>query len=52
VTDDAHGALPIDGVSVARGNLVAADHGFTVAGEDLGAVPETGPFRPRLERGP
>ncbi|HZF09060.1 MAG TPA: putative baseplate assembly protein [Thermoanaerobaculia bacterium] len=52
VTDDAHGALPIDGVSVARGNLVLADHGFTVAGEDLGAVPETGPFRPRLERGP
>lgn len=52
VTDDEHGAKPIDGVSVARGNLVAADHGFTVAAEDLGLVPEEGAFRPVLKRGP
>jgi hypothetical protein len=51
-TDDKHGAKPIDGVSVARGNLVPADHGFTVAKEGLGTVPEDRPFRPLLERGP
>jgi Baseplate J-like protein len=51
-TDDDHGSKPIDGVSVARGNLVAADHGFTVAEEDLGKVPEEGAFRPVLKRGP
>jgi predicted phage baseplate assembly protein len=54
VSDAAHGARPIDPVSVARGNLAPADHGTTVAGEDLGAVPEAseGPFRPVLQRGP
>ena len=52
VTDDEHGAKPIDRVSVARGNLVLADHGFTVEGEPLGEVPEDRPFRPVLERGP
>jgi Baseplate J-like protein len=37
-------------VSVARGNVVLADHGMTVA--DEGAIPELGRFRLRLERGP
>lgn len=32
-------ALPGEAVSVAWGNLVLADHGATVAGESLGAVP-------------
>jgi hypothetical protein len=40
VADDAHGRLPVAGVSVARGNLVLADHGLSVAEEeDLGRVP-------------
>jgi hypothetical protein len=55
VTDGEHGAKPIDGVSVARGNLVPADHGHSVVDEDLGTVPdpeEEGPFRPELRRGP
>ncbi|MBK1733166.1 putative baseplate assembly protein [Thiococcus pfennigii] len=40
VADDAHGRLPVAGVSVARGNLVLADHGLGVAEEeDLGQVP-------------
>ena len=38
-TDSAHGGQFIELVSVARGNIVLADHGFTVAGESLGAVP-------------
>jgi hypothetical protein len=40
-TDAEHGARPIDGVSVARGNVVLADHGRTIEGEPLGA-PEPG----------
>jgi Baseplate J-like protein len=52
VTDDEHGSKAIDRVSVARGNLVLADHGFTVADEPLGEVPEGRRFRPLLERGP
>ncbi len=40
VTDEAHGKVELDRVSVARGNLVLADHGFTLpADEDLGRVP-------------
>lgn len=37
-------------VSVARGNVVLADHGLTVSGEALDppAVPDTGPYRPML----
>lgn len=33
-------AQAISSVSVARGNLVLADHGLSIAGESLGAVPE------------
>ena len=36
-----------DAVSVARGNLVLADHGVTLEGEELGSVPEPFLFRPR-----
>lgn len=36
-----------DGVSVARGNLVLADHGVTLGGEDLGTVPDPFLFMPR-----
>ncbi|HYN38306.1 MAG TPA: putative baseplate assembly protein, partial [Rhodospirillales bacterium] len=40
VTDEAHGEVFLDNVSVARGNMVLADHGYTVpADEQLGAVP-------------
>ena len=36
-----------DAVSVARGNLVLADHGVTLADESLGTVPEPFLFMPR-----
>jgi hypothetical protein len=40
VTDEAHGESFVDGVSVARGNLVLADHGYTLPGDEpLGTVP-------------
>jgi hypothetical protein len=34
-----HGSLQLPAVSVARGNLVLADHGISVTGEKLAAVP-------------
>ena len=47
-THDAQGA-PIPNVSVARGNIVLADHGQTLAtGEVIGTAPTTGSFRPKL----
>lgn len=53
VTDEDHGARFLSGVSVARGNLVLADHGWTItAEEDLGSVPTGRPFRPLLQQGP
>ncbi|PZV00219.1 MAG: putative baseplate assembly protein [Cyanobium sp.] len=40
VADDAHGKIPVPRVSVARGNLVLADHGHSLPEvEVLGAVP-------------
>lgn len=39
VTDEAHGSEHRDDISVARGNLVLADHGRLVADEAFGAVP-------------
>jgi hypothetical protein len=39
VTDEAHGSKALSDVSVARGNLVLADHGRTLADEPLGSVP-------------
>ncbi len=38
-TDEAHGSLALTKVSVARGNVVLADHGLSISGEDLGTVP-------------
>jgi len=41
VTDQVHGDSFLDDVSVARGNMVLADHGYTLPGdENLGAVPQ------------
>jgi len=37
-TSRAHGSAFVDEVSVARGNIVLADHGLTMADEDLGTV--------------
>lgn len=39
VTDEAHGSKHVTDVSVARGNLVLADHGQLVPNEALGEVP-------------
>lgn len=42
VTDPTHGEAFLDHVSVARGNMVLADHGHTVpASEELGRVPSS-----------
>jgi hypothetical protein len=41
-TDEAFGALFIEPVSVARGNVVLADHGRIIEEEALGPVPESG----------
>ncbi|HEY8209188.1 MAG TPA: putative baseplate assembly protein [Myxococcaceae bacterium] len=38
--------------SLARGNVVLADHGRSVSGEVLPAVPDSGRYRPRLRQGP
>src|SRR5688572_28736903 len=48
VTDDAHGAIHLDDISVVRGNLVLVDHGATVSDESLGAVPAPSLFAPTL----
>lgn len=45
VTDDEHGATLHAKVSVALGNIVLADHGQTVAREDLGVVPLSSRYR-------
>lgn len=39
VTDEAFGAAAVPEVSVARGNVVLADHGRSIVGEPLGTVP-------------
>lgn len=45
-TDEDHGSKAIEGVSVARGNIVLADHGMSVLDEPLGMVPEPQVFLP------
>jgi len=45
-TDVEHGRQQIDNVSVARGNIVLADHGLTIRGEPLGLMPAPRLFRP------
>lgn len=47
-----HGGQWIDRVSVARGNMVLADHGATVRDEDLGKVPAPLVFLPAEEGTP
>lgn len=47
ITDEEHGGVFLDKVSVARGNMLLADHGRTLTAETLGTVPE-----PRLLRAP
>ena len=44
-TDNDHGAKFIDDVSIARGNIVLADHGKTTA-ESLDSVPQGPPAKP------
>jgi hypothetical protein len=39
ITDEEFGAVTVPEVSVARGNIVLADHGRSIAGEPLGIVP-------------
>jgi hypothetical protein len=52
-TDDEHGGSYVDEVSVARGNLVLADHGLSVDHEPIGSVPEEPRFfRPALTQMP
>lgn len=54
ISDEAHGATQLAAVSVARGNLVLADHGATLADEPLATVPAATLFsaqhRERCER--
>jgi hypothetical protein len=50
-TDAEHGSRRIEGVSVARGNMVLADHGRTVVAEPLGA-PDGPRFSPSLAERP
>jgi hypothetical protein len=41
ITDEEHGEVAVERVSLARGNLVLADHGFSLPeAEDLGVVPQ------------
>lgn len=39
-TDEEHGQILLSSVSVARGNIVLADHGRTISGEQLPPVPQ------------
>jgi Baseplate J-like protein len=43
ITDAAHGSQALTAVSVARGNIVPADHGIWQCWEDLGEVPAAPP---------
>lgn len=46
-TDSDHGSIPVFGVSVARGNIVPADHGVTITAEVLPEVPAAPPAPPK-----
>ncbi|KAA6459811.1 putative baseplate assembly protein [Acidobacteria bacterium AB60] len=43
VTDAAHDSTALSGVSVARGNILPADHGLWIQNESLGTVPALPP---------
>jgi len=45
VTDKGHGGQALPGVSVARGNIVLADHGATISEQSIGIVPDRTPGR-------
>ena len=45
-TDKQHDGQVVTRVTVAHGNIVLADHGLTIVGEPLGAVPEPDIFHP------
>ena len=45
-TDKSHGAKFIDNVTMVRGNIVLADHGATIVGEELGSVGPALPVPP------
>lgn len=49
-TEPGYGSKPLSGVSVARGNIIPADHGIWQDWEDLGPVPAAPPV-PVLETG-
>lgn len=51
-TDADHGQLYIEGVCVARGNVILADHGMTVRDEELDDVPLAVRYRPSLRSAP
>lgn len=52
VIEDAMGKPNLTDISLARGNIVLADHGHTITGEVLGLAPTKEPFRPFLKYGP
>ncbi len=43
------GTVSVSNLCVARGNIVLADQGLTIAGEVLDPVPASGPYRPKLK---
>lgn len=46
LSDEEHGSVPLDRVSVVYGNVVLADHGRTIVGEAIGEVPAPHLFLP------
>lgn len=52
VTDKKYGQKYIEDVSIATGNIVLADNGFTIEQEPLvpASAPDRGNYRPRLQR--
>ena len=49
VTDEAHGSSELDAVSVALGNIVLVDHGWTIVDEPLGETAAPTLFRAPIE---
>ena len=48
--DDPNDHLKI--ISVARGNVVLVDHGYTIKNEELEQVPKSGIYYPKLDKSP
>jgi baseplate J-like protein len=51
IVEETKGVPKLADISVARGNMVLADHGHRVASEALGLATESEPFRPFLKYG-